>query len=100
MGSEYLIDTNTAIDYLDNRLPENANLLIEGSSVKLSVINRMELLSWPGANEVQTSVLEKFIQGSTVYPLNEPVIIKTIAIRKIYKTKLPRCDHSSNGFDK
>jgi predicted nucleic acid-binding protein len=50
MEQEYLIDTNTAIDYLDNKLPNNANLLIESISSNISVITRMELLSWPGAD--------------------------------------------------
>ena len=50
MGQEYLIDTNTAIDYLDDKLPNNANLLIERISSKISVITQMELtLCEPGA---------------------------------------------------
>lgn len=89
MEQEYLIDTNTAIDYLDNKLPNNANLLIESISSNISVITRMELLSWPGADKNQTLVLETFINGSVAYPLDEPVIIKAIEIRKTYKTKLP-----------
>lgn len=89
MGQEYLIDTNTLIDYLDNKLTDNANKLIDSISSKISVITRIELLSWPGADENQTVVLETFINGSVVYPLDEPIIIKAIEIRKTYKTKLP-----------
>ena len=89
MGQEYLIDTNTVIDYLDNKLTDGANKLIETISSKMSVITRMELLSWPGADTNQTAVLEKFIDGSFVYALDEPVIVKAIEIRKTNKTKLP-----------
>lgn len=89
MGQEYLIDTNAAIDYLDNKLPDNANKLIDSISSKVSVITRMELLSWPNADENQILVLESFINGSVVYPLDESVISKAIEIRKTYNTKLP-----------
>ena len=41
MGKEYLIDTNSVIDYLDNKLPDNANELIDGIDAKISVITRM-----------------------------------------------------------
>jgi predicted nucleic acid-binding protein len=89
MGQDYLIDTNSVIDYLDNKLPDNANHLIEGIPNKISVITRMELLSWPGADENQTVILNAFIFGSLVYALDEPVIVKAIEIRKTYKIKLP-----------
>jgi len=89
MGKEYLIDTNTVIDYLDNKLPDNANELIDGVDSKISVITRMELLAWPGASKQQTIILIEFINASEVFTLEEPVILKTIEIRKAYKTKLP-----------
>jgi predicted nucleic acid-binding protein len=89
MGQDYLIDTNTVIDYLNNKLPGNAYKLIDSVSSKISVITRMELLSWPGANENQTIVLETYIKSSVVYALEEPIIIKAIGLRKTYKTKLP-----------
>ena len=34
-------------------------------------------------------VLESFIKGSLVYPLDELTILKTIEIRKVFKIKLP-----------
>lgn len=89
MGKGYLIDTNSVIDYLDNKLPDNANGLIDGIDSQISVITRMELLAWPGATDKQTSVLKKFINDSEVFALEEPIILKAIVIRKTYKTKLP-----------
>lgn len=88
MGT-YLIDTNSIIDYLDNKLSIKANELIDSITSKISVISRMELLGWPGASIDQTKVLEVFISNSEVFALDEPVIIKTIEIRKTSKTKLP-----------
>ena len=89
MGKEYLIDTNSVIDYLDNKLPDNANELIDSIDSKISVITRMELLAWPGADEQQTLILDEFINASEVFLLEEPIILKAIEIRKTHKTKLP-----------
>ena len=89
MGKEYLIVTNSVIDYLDNKLPEQANDLIDSIDSKISVITRMELLAWPGASEQQTLILNEFISASEVFALEEPVILNAIEIRKAYKTKLP-----------
>lgn len=89
MGQEYLIDTNVVIDYLDNKLPDKANRLIDSLSINISVITRIELLSWSGADGNQTDVLETFINDSQTFSLDEPIIKKAIEIRKTYKTKLP-----------
>ncbi len=89
MGKEYLIDTNSVIDYLDNKLPDNANELIDSIDSKISVITRVELLAWPGADEQQTLILDEFIKASEVFSLEEPIILKAIEIRKTHKTKLP-----------
>ena len=89
MGKEYLIDTNSVIDYLDNKLPDNANELIDSIDSKISVITRMELLAWPGADEQQTLILDEFINASDVFSLEEPIILTAIEIRKTHKTKLP-----------
>lgn len=98
MGVEYLIDTNSVIDYLDNKLPEKANQLIDRISSKISVITRMELLSWPGASDGQVLVLFEFINASEVFALEEPIILKAIDIRKKHKTKLPDSIIAATAF--
>ncbi len=89
MGKEYLIDTNAVIDYLDNKLPDKAGELMDGIDSRISVITRMELLSWPGASQEQTLILNEFINASEVFALEEPVIVKAVDIRKTVKSKLP-----------
>lgn len=89
MGINFLLDTNAIIDYLDNKLTESASILIAESKTNISVINRMELLSWPGAGKQQTTILLKFIKLSNEYSLTEPIINRAIDLRKSYKTKLP-----------
>ena len=89
MGTEYLIDTNAVIDYLDDKLPDTGNDLIDGISTHISVITRIELLAWHDANERQTQILQDFVEFSDVFNLQEDIILKTISLRKSYKTKLP-----------
>lgn len=89
MEEGYLIDTNTAIDYLDNRLPTNSASLVDGITAQISVITRMELLGWPNATAEQVQVLQQFVKASVVFNLDEPVIVKAIELRKTHKTKLP-----------
>ena len=80
MVEGFLIDTNTVIDYLDNKLPIESNSLIDSVHSQISVITRIELLGWANATEEQTSVLEQFVKTSIVYNLEESVILKVIEI--------------------
>ena len=84
-----MIDTNAVIDYLDNKLPEAGSSLIDGITVHISVITRMELLAWPSATAQQLEVLQQFVAASFVYNLDDPVIVKAIDLRKTHKIKLP-----------
>lgn len=89
MAGKYLIDTNTAIDYLNNKLPDNKAALLEEDRLNISVITRMELLAWRNASPKQIVTLQDFISSTYVYDLDEPVILKGIEIRKNYLVKLP-----------
>lgn len=50
MGKEYLIDTNSLIDYLALKLPVAASKIIDNEIMQISVITRIELLAWPNAS--------------------------------------------------
>jgi len=89
MEQKYLMDTNAVIDYLDNKLPDNSAKLIDKIDAQVSVITRMELLSWHKATRKQIKVLQEFINGSNVIGLEENIILRTIELRKQYKIKLP-----------
>lgn len=89
MEGKYLIDTNTVIDYLDNKLPYNGANMLDGEELDISVITRMELLAWPNAEPEQISILYQFINSVIVWSLDEPVILKAIETRKEYRIKLP-----------
>ena len=53
MGKKYLIDTNSAIDYLAYKLPAAASKIIDKEIVQMSVITRIELLAWPNISKQQ-----------------------------------------------
>ncbi|HEY5463018.1 MAG TPA: type II toxin-antitoxin system VapC family toxin [Hanamia sp.] len=89
MAGQYLIDTNTVIDYLDNKLPANGASMLDMEKLDISVITRMELLAWPNAEQEQISILNQFINTVVIWGLDEPVILKGIEIRKEYHIKLP-----------
>lgn len=89
MEGKYLVDTNSIIDYLDNRLPDNGAEFLNGIQINMSVITRMELLSWPRAAPNQLKILEDFIKQSIIFNLDESIIIMGIEIRRQYRVKLP-----------
>jgi predicted nucleic acid-binding protein len=89
MEVKYLLDTNTTIDYLDNKLPIHSTELIDKITIYISVISRMELLVWPNASIDHLQILNLFIKASVVYNLDEAIILKTVELRKTYKIKLP-----------
>jgi toxin FitB len=76
------------IDFVAGRLPVGGNALMVQqlkSGHHLSVINRMELL---GFQDVPATIQE-FADTARIYPLDDEVEAKTIALRKLYRLKLP-----------
>lgn len=89
MAGKYLIDTNSVIDYLDNKLSKSAAKKLDAEQLEISVITRMELLAWRNADAGQLAILEEFINSTTIWNLDEPIILKGIEVRKNYNIKLP-----------
>jgi predicted nucleic acid-binding protein len=89
MGQGYLVDTNTIIDYLEVRLPVTSIAFLDKINIQLSVISRIELLVWLKASTTQLEMLSQFVASSTVFPLDEAVVVKTIEIRRKFGLKLP-----------
>lgn len=55
----------------------------------LSVITRIELLGWFKASKKTLNRLGNYVNNAFIYPLNEPLILKTIELRQLYKIKTP-----------
>lgn len=89
---DYLIDTNVAIYYFGLALSKESEKYIDQILIGkyyISVINRIELLGFKGINKNESEAISSFIAHSTIFDLDEDVIIETIKIRKNYAIKLP-----------
>lgn len=86
----YFFDTNAIIYYFKGiqkvtvifKLLEDSN-----KAVNLSVITKIELLSFNNENEIKN--IDKLLSNSQIFSLNDEVVEQTIKIRKKYKLKLP-----------
>jgi predicted nucleic acid-binding protein len=86
---KYLLDTNTIIYFIDDLLPKTAGDFIESIKSNVSFITRIELLAWQGLQPAEQLKIETFLNTATLHNCEEAVIIRTIAIRKQHKLKLP-----------
>ena len=91
-AENYLLDSNTVIDYLEGKMPvralEEMDKIID-QKAKISVITQMEILGWFGATSVQLNLLNEFVADAIVFDLTPEMINRTIKIRQQYKIKLP-----------
>jgi len=88
----YLIDTNVAIYYFGLTLSNVSEKYLDQILVEkyfISVINRIELLGFNSINKNESDALNSFITNSTIFDLDEAIILETIQIRKNYNIKLP-----------
>lgn len=93
MGIKYLWDTNTAIYYLQQQFPTSSELFIDStfsdSNPAISVITEIELLCWKTAMDKDLEILHDFINDALVFELEKDIKLKTAAIHKSHKVKLP-----------
>ena len=88
MGTNYLLDTNAVLDFLGNKLSNNARVILSqiiDEEINLSAINKIELL---GFSRIEQELIE-FVSFANVYSITDEIVEKTIEIRRVYKIKLP-----------
>jgi len=88
MGTRYLLDTNTVLDFMGKKLPAKARYFLSeiiDNEINISAINKIELL---GFSFVEQTLID-FVSFAEVYPIDDETIEKTIDIRKKHKLKLP-----------
>jgi predicted nucleic acid-binding protein len=91
MAKGYLIDSNVIIAYLDNKLPQHGMQFVSSAVdniPNISVITQIEVLRFNAPEHIYT-VLEAFIDESTIFELNDVVVNNTISICKSHRIKLP-----------
>ncbi|REL24274.1 type II toxin-antitoxin system VapC family toxin [Rhodohalobacter sp. SW132] len=87
----YLLDTNAVIDFLSDRLPHNGTVLMASvvdQVPNISVITQIELLGF-NAPSGEMSLLNEFVNASTIYPLSDSVVNTCIQLRKEQSIKIP-----------
>lgn len=89
---KYLVDSNTLIDYIAEKLPEKTETWIDSiidEEVCLSIINKLEVLGFNFKNPEDIIPFEELIQIVKIFSLDEAIENKTIELRKTVKIKLP-----------
>ena len=91
MGQQYLIDSNSVIDYLSGKLPEKGMIFMNNvinEIPNISVMTKIEVLGYNTVPEADL-ILTDFINDSVLHGLTDEVIEQTIKVRKEYKIKTP-----------
>jgi predicted nucleic acid-binding protein len=90
MGKEYLIDSNTVIDFCNGKLPEKGKeLLFSIEKPIISIITHIEVLGFYGIEENEERQMRDFISISGILLLDMDVALRTIEIRQKNRIKLP-----------
>ena len=85
-GSKFLADTNALIYLLGGN-----SCMKPYASLKMgySVISEMEILSFSKLSDEEEQITRRFLHSFERILLEEPVIDRTIQLRKHYRIKLP-----------
>ncbi|MGI4750265.1 MAG: type II toxin-antitoxin system VapC family toxin [Janthinobacterium lividum] len=86
-----LIDTNVIIDYFENKLPAPGLALMNeilDTKDNISIITKIELLVFNAPPE-HYQLLKNFTNDVDIVELTSAIADRTIAVRKLYKIKLP-----------
>ena len=87
MGKRYLIDSNAIIDYTALRLPNKGSDFIEqifNTDFLISIVVKIEVLGFDDISKKLT-ILEEFINTSTVLHLDESIAQRTILLKRKYR---------------
>ena len=88
----YLIDTNVIANYTAEKFPEKAmnflaNVIDERPNI--SVITKIETLSWRSAIIQEEENVKAFVNISTIFALSDMIVDKCIEIRRNSRIKTP-----------
>ena len=89
---KYLIDNNVISNYFSNAFSERAMSLLANlidNVPNLSVITKIEALSWRNPNVTKENIVRIFVNSSNIIPLTDTIVEKCIDIRRNCKVKTP-----------
>lgn len=99
IGRRVLLDTNIVLAYLLGQ-PFALDFVSQhtDAEIMVSVITRMELLSYPDLTRREEEDIRKFLSCVRVIPLDEPIESTATDMRRISRCKLPDCIIAASAF--
>lgn len=85
-GSEAVADTNAVLYFMSGNDCMNAFL---HTHFTLSIISRIELLSWGGLTDNEEQQIRKMLAHCFICNITQDIEKKTIELRRTYNIKLP-----------
>jgi predicted nucleic acid-binding protein len=88
----YLIDSNVIVYYTSERFPQKAmNFLADviDEIPNISVITKIEVLSWRSAILQEENSIKSFVNSSNIIALSDSIVEQCIEIRRNCKIKTP-----------
>jgi predicted nucleic acid-binding protein len=89
MGKRYLIDSNVIIDFCNGKLPETSKQFLIQIDPEISIITNIELFATKNIPEKEYTLIERFIDLTTIHPVSTDLVKMTIDIRRSTSIKLP-----------
>ncbi|KAB7727040.1 PIN domain-containing protein [Rudanella paleaurantiibacter] len=92
MVRRYLIDSSAVSKYLEGRFPEDGLAFMDSvfeTESNISVITKIELLTWNPADANLEEKVAVFVEDSIVYNLSERIVVETIRLRRKHRLKTP-----------
>ena len=85
-GTKFVLDTNAILYLMKGKQCMDP---YKNEDLYVSVITKLELLSFPDITECESQCIESFLENCTIVPLEDNVQKSTIEIRRKYRIKLP-----------
>ena len=91
MGTQYLLDSNVIIGFLDRRLPGRGMVFVSKAvnvAPNISVMSKIEVLRY-NTTESAMKILEDFMDCSNICELDTEILNETIKLCRQSKIKIP-----------
>jgi predicted nucleic acid-binding protein len=92
MGLRYLFDTNIFLAFLSGDIEVKklfSKEFVADNEIFISVIVKMELLSYPGITRADELIIRDMVEELEVIPLDDDIEALAVALRRKYRLKLP-----------
>ncbi len=89
---QYLVDTNVISGYFSGVYSQRTMDFLADvidSIPNLSVITKIEALSWVSSDKAKENIIKEFIEDANILPLSHEVVNQCIKIRRNRKLKTP-----------